>query len=259
MVDFIFKRNIFRIREMAFAKSTDIVKKNCDVIYLHSSDNDLNNTPAKSHSKLQYTLINNLLLTEEELLGKVKKNCKYEIRRAEKEGVITCVYLDKHKIDTSGVIGKFKKVYNEMFRAKNLEYYFNEDLFLAGIEAKQLIVTTNALNNNLDCVVYHAYLVDGDSAVLMYSASPLWEDGDKEKANAIGRLNKHLHWKDMLWFKENGYSRYEWGGISNPNEPNGIDRFKSEFGGDVVCYANYIIPCSLRGKIYVSLVKRRRK
>ena len=63
----------------------------------------------------------------------------------------------------------------------------------------------------------------------------------------------------MLWFKENGYSRYEWGGISNPNEPNGIDRFKSEFGGDVVCYANYIIPCSLRGKIYVSLVKRRRK
>ena len=200
MVDFVFKRSIFRIREMAFVKYTDVVRKNCDVIYLHSRDNDLSIAPAKSHSKLQYTLINDLLLTEEELLGKVKKNCKYEIRRAEKEGAITRVYQCNHHYTANEVINKFKKVYNEMFKAKNLEYRFNEDLFLAGIESRQLIVTTNALSNDLECVVYHAYLVDGTSAVLMYSASPLWEDGDKEKANAIGRLNKHLHWKDMLWF-----------------------------------------------------------
>lgn len=259
MVDFTFRRSFFRIREMAFVKYADIVKKSCDVLYLHSSDNDLSKAPRKSHSKLQYTLINDLLSTEEELLGKVKKNCKYEIRRAEKEGAITCIYRDKHELETNEVINKFKKVYNEMFKAKDLEYYFNEDLSLAGIEAKQLVVTTNALSNDPDCVVYHAYLVDGTSAVLMYSASPLWEDGDKERANAIGRLNKHLHWKDMLWFKENGYSRYEWGGISNPDEPNGIDRFKAEFGGEVVCYANYLVPCSLLGRIYVSLVKKREK
>lgn len=259
MVDFTFKRSIFRIREMAFAKYTDITGNNCDVVYLHSSDNDLGKAPVKAHSKLQYTLINDLLSTEEELLTNVKKNCKYEIRRAEKEGAETRIYIDKHEFISNGIIDKFKKVYNEMFKAKGLEYYFNEALTLAGIESGQLIVTTNALSDDPNCVVYHAYLVDGTSAVLMYSASPLWEDGDKEKANAIGRLNKHLHWKDMLWFKENGYSRYEWGGISNPDEPNGIDRFKLEFGGDVVCYANYLIPCSLLGRVYVNLVKKREK
>lgn len=107
------------------------------------------------------------------MLAKVKKNCKYEIRRAEKEGAITCIYRDKHALKANEVINKFKKVYNEMFKAKDLEYYFNEDLFLAGIEAKQLVVTTNTLSNIPDCVVCHAYLVDGTSAVLMYSASPL--------------------------------------------------------------------------------------
>ena len=259
MVDFTFKRSVFRIREMAFIPYSDVFRKECDVVYLHSNDIDLSNAPAKSYSKLQHTLVNDLLLTEEEMLLKVKKNCKYEIRRAEKEGAVTCIYQDKQEFIEDEIIRKFKKVYNKMFEVKGLAGSFNENLSLEGIEAKQLIVTTNALGDDPQCTVYHAYLVDGTSAVLMYSASPLWEDGDKEKANAIGRLNKHLHWKDMLWFKENGYSRYEWGGISNPDEPNGIDRFKAEFGGELVCYVNYLIPCSLLGRIYVSLVKKREK
>ncbi len=259
MVDFTFKRGVFHIREMAFTSCADIISQKCDVIYLHSNDDDLDKAPVKSYSKIQYSLLNDLLLSEEELLEKVKKNCKYEIRRAEKEGALTHIYQEIQEFETNEVLSKFQKVYNEMFRAKDLNYSFNMALSLAAVSAKQLVVTTNILAADPNCVVYHAYLVDGTSAVLMYSASPLWEDGDKEKANAIGRLNKHLHWKDMLWFKGNGYSRYEWGGISNPNEPNGIDRFKSEFGGEVVCYVNYLIPCSIFGKIYVNLVKKRKK
>lgn len=259
MVDFTFKRSIFNIREMAFGSYEDIVSRKCDVVYLHSNDSDLSKAPPKSHSKLQYSLLTDLLLSEDELLTKVKKNCKYEIRRAEKEGALTLVYQEAQEFEANEVLSKFQKVYNEMFQAKDLSYSFNMELSVAGVSAKQLVVTTNSLATDPDCVVYHAYLVDGTSAVLMYSASPLWEDGDKEKANAIGRLNKHLHWKDMLWFKENGYLRYEWGGISNPDEPNGIDRFKAEFGGEVVCYANYLVPCSMLGKIYVNLVKKREK
>lgn len=257
MVDFTFKRSVFRIREMAFVPCADALRKNCDVIYLHSSDNTLDEAPTISYSKLQYTLTNDLLLSEEEISERVKKNCKYEIRRATKEGAITCVYQNKQEFEKDDIIDKFKEIYNKMFQMKGLRGTFNESLFLAGVETGQLIVTTNSLCNDPNCVVYHAYLVDGTSAVLMYSASPLWDDRYKEKANEIARLNKHLHWNDILWFKQNGYLRYEWGGISNPDEPNGIDRFKFEFGGKIECYVNYLIPCSLLGRIYVNLVKKR--
>lgn len=259
MVDFNFKRSIFNIREMAFTSYGDFEHRKCDVIYLHSSNGDVNQAPSNSYAKVQYTLVNDLLLSEDELLGKVKKNCKYEIKRAEKEGVITNIYTKKAEYDADNIVFKFKQVYNKMFKSKGLKNTFNEPLVLEAICSKQLIVTTNALKVNPECVVYHAYLVDGESAVLMYSASPLWDDGDKDKANKIGRLNKNLHWQDMLWFKEKGYVRYEWGGISGLGNPSGIDRFKSEFGGDIRCYTNCLIPCSLLGRLYVNLVKRREK
>lgn len=38
MVDFIFNRRIFKVREMAFTSVNCIKKKKCDVIYLHSAD-----------------------------------------------------------------------------------------------------------------------------------------------------------------------------------------------------------------------------
>ncbi len=259
MVDFTFRRSIFRIREMSFAKYDEIGREKCDVVCLHSSDQDLSRAPSNAYTKLQYTLVNCLQASDDDLWGKVTKTCRYEIRRAEKEGVIINVYQDKHECIANGVISEFQKVYNEMFKIKNLKYCFNKSLVLAGMEAKQIVITRGSLPQDSSCVVYHAYLADGNSAELMYSVSSLWEDNDKEKTNAIGRINKNLHWKDMLWFKEHGYSRYEWGGISNPHEPAGRDRFKAEFGGEVTCYANYHIPFSLLGRIYVELVKRRRR
>lgn len=72
-------------------------------------------------------------------------------------------------------------------------------------------------------------------------------------------MNKYLHWKDILSFKERGYSRYEWGGITDVENPNGIDRFKMEFGGEVQIYYNYIVANSLKGRLYLYLLKWREK
>lgn len=260
MLKFKFKRSIFSVCESAFGSIKDCNQSDCDVVYMHSNDTTFSEIPKGSVAKKQATLLNDLLQNEEELLLKIKKNCKYEIRRAERENAI-CAFYDRETIQSgSNVIQNFCETYNNMFAVKGLSgYSFNMPLVSAGMKTGNVVITTCSDEQDARLCVYHAYLCDGESCVLMYSASPVWDSQEKEKINAIGRMNKLLHWNDMKEFKARGYSRYEWGGIADPDNPNGIDRFKMEFGGEVKQYYNYIVPRSLLGKLYVYLVNRRGK
>ncbi|MBQ2936393.1 MAG: hypothetical protein IJD96_09185, partial [Lachnospiraceae bacterium] len=75
----------------------------------------------------------------------------------------------------------------------------------------------------------------------------------------IGRANKRLHWEDMKYFKEKGLVRYDWGGISDFENPNGIDEFKLKFGGDKITYYNVFTGNSLLGKLAVTAMKLLKK
>lgn len=260
MVDFVFKRSIFSIREMAFGSFSNTNQGGADVIYMHSNDAENSAISSDCIGKQQYTLLNDLKSSEEEILSNVKKNCRYEIRRAVREEAKT-EFLDAKMLkDNMNVINDFQRIYNQMFQQKGMDSYsFNKNLVLAAVESGNITITSCEDANDKSLVVYHAYLCDGESTVLMYSASPVWEKYDKEKINAIGRMNKYLHYQDMLEFKKRMYSRYEWGGITNPVEPNGIDKFKMEFGGEVKSYYNYIVSKSLKGRLYLYLLKRRER
>lgn len=243
---------------MSFCSANDIIRDKADAVYLHSCDTeDILENGKYSISKKQYTLVNNLNASEEELMLGIKKNCKYEIRRAGKEEARFNAYNIDNTPGFSKLLADFEAVYNEMFIEKGLKNRFNMSLVKSGFEKGQVVITTCSCPAFPDDVVYHAYLADGENTVLMYSASPLWNDGEKERANSIGRMNKFLHWQDMLLFKDKGYANYEWGGISSPDEPNGIDKFKMEFGGEVVFFYNYIVGYSLLGRLYCALIKRR--
>ena len=257
MVDFIFRRKVFRIRECAFCGIEEIGNSKADVVYLHSSDSGEMDVSKGTILQKQYTLLTDLKYSEEEILANIKKNCKYEIRRSEREEVQVHFYEKQQICENMEIIKKFETTYNQMFDKKRLSgYRFNLELVEKAIEMNSILISscTNASGDN---EVFHAYLRDNESCVLMYSASPLWGNEDKDKANEIGRMNKYLHWKDIQYFKNNGLSRYEWGGISDPKEPNGIDRFKMEFGGEVAQYNNYIIPVSIIGRVYTYLVRRK--
>lgn len=258
MIDFIFKRKIFRIRECSFCGINALGKRKADVVYLHSSDSGMTVVPRGTMVQEQYTLVTNLQKTEDELLATIKKNCKYEIRRSERENVQEHFFESKNIIADPEIVKRFEKTYNQMFSKKGLDgYRFNRKLVEKAVETNNIVITS-CTNVDGENEVFHAYLCDKESCVLMYSASPLWGKDDKEKANEIGRMNKYLHWKDILFFKKNGFSRYEWGGIKDPNEPNGIDKFKMEFGGSIAQYNNYIVPISLLGRLYTYLVRRRK-
>ena len=254
MVDFLYTRSIVKIREMSFASFKDIKFNGVSVVYLHSNDiQDLSNDIKNCFSEKQYTLCSDLGCSEDELKSLISKNCRYEIRRAEKEGAVVEVY--DHDIPKE-IIDEFEKTYNVMFQIKRMSYKFNRAIVKNGIQNHQLIITRAFYDDNLEAI-YHAYLCDGKSTVLMYSASPLWKESDKKKSNAIGRLNKYQHWQDMRYFKSKQYDSYEWGGLSSFENPNGIDRFKMEFGGEQRIFYNYTVGKGILGKLYVDLVKRK--
>lgn len=76
----------------------------------------------------------------------------------------------------TNVIIDFQKIYNNMFQIKGIKSYsFNTNLVLAGINAANIVITMCSDKNDESLVVFHAYLCDGDSCVLLYSASPVWE------------------------------------------------------------------------------------
>lgn len=261
MVKFDFRRSVFKIREMAFGSLKDALEKQCDVVYLHSNEAKCScSSPKGTIVHKQYTLINDLQLSEEELYKKIGKTCRYEIRRAEKEGC-DAIIMTSHNLKCSlSVIDHFRDTYNDMFGSKGLSHYvFNESLILSGIDADCVVISFCSMPNDERLKVYHAYLCDSSNAVLIYSASPLWGEDEKDKTNCIGRMNKFLHWEDIKWFKAQGFDRYEWGGINSLDSPNGIARFKMEFGGEADCFNNYIVPRSLLGLIYVSLIKYRER
>lgn len=242
---------------MAFGTIFDTVQTKCDVVYMHTNEEE--NIPNAIKNKYiyheQYTLVNDLLLDEETIFEGFNKNYKNEIRRAMKEGVKCSIVLGSSSL-VNKEVDCFERVYNKMFASKGLSNKFNRRLVLSGLNKKQIIITKSIFEGK-ECIVYHAYLADGNKTMLMYSASTLSEAGNKEYSNLIGWMNKYLHWFDMVWFKNNGYSKYEWGGINSIDEPNGIARFKMGFNGTKKRYLNYLTATSLFGRIYLLLVKKR--
>lgn len=259
MLEFTYRRKIFRIKEMIFGALSDIYGKGCDVVYMHSNDlsgNFLSDSTKNLIKQSQFTLVNDLAQDEEEIYSKISKNYRYEIRRAEKEGILYSI-IDKSYTSLKDEIILFKQTYEKMFQTKGMNNRFNLKLVEEGLKKDNILITKAYSSTNERCFIYHAYLVDGQSAMLMYSTSTLADADDKELINMVGWANKYLHWKDMCYFKALDYKRYEWGGIGNPENLSGIAKFKKMFGGEVVCYNNYLKAVSPLGLIYLAIVKRR--
>jgi hypothetical protein len=88
-----------------------------------------------------------------------------------------------------------------------------------------------------EIAVLHFYLYDREAgrAHLLWSARSLRSltGADPAYERAVSSLNKLLHWRDLLHFKnEVGVATYDWGGIA-PGAPalRGVDEFKRQFGG----------------------------
>lgn len=182
-----------------------------------------------------FTKLIDLTISPEELLMQCRKNTKYEIKRAEKEGV-------RFEIEHDPNI--FMEFYSAFARSKNTA----KDIIEMGLDyiahySGNITITKAVINDEV--LVMHSYVFDkdGSRARLLHAASLFRDENDAQRRSLVGRANRFLHFQDMIYFKDHGFKIYDMGGYAhNSDDPElkSINDFKDSFGGKLIEESIYI-------------------
>lgn len=230
----------------------DTVYTDADIVYYLNSP-----TPMGTDHEPYHTLLVPLNLSEEELMRQCSKNTRSKIRFADRRDELQLHFgCEKHPED----LKQFQNDYTEFVewkKIRNLEWSFVEALH--AINAFSL---TKITNHEGKVMSWHGYRVDVQRATLLYTMSTTFRESESEERNKIGRANRLLHFKDLLYFKELGVEHYDFGGWYAGEEDQEllrINQFKEGFGGTVQKdYLCRVYP-TIKGKLFYRAKKLKQK
>jgi lipid II:glycine glycyltransferase (peptidoglycan interpeptide bridge formation enzyme) len=157
------------------------------------------------------------------------KQVRQQTTQATNEGVTFHIHND--------FIG-FKSFFNEF--AVKKEIFSISERRLKEMEANIHLVYAK---KNGDILAAHSYLYDKEVGIVSHLHSASRRLDDRYDAKIIGKANKFLTCKSIEYFKNDGYSIFDFGGIRYPmpeNSNNGINNYKMLFGGKItVCYNSF--------------------
>ncbi len=192
-----------------------------------------------------------ILLTEdlEAIRSRYTKELRYEVRRAGRENIRYLMSCSPGEDLIRDLHAKYLDFCDTIQQPKLKSNFDAQEMQLMA-NAGNLYVTRADYENGW---VYHIYQVDGETAMLWFSFSDYrLHEGSKSLA---GYANRGLHDADIVYFKSNGFQRYDWGNISSETEPNEIDKFKLSFGGKVETVYCCFIGNTWKGKLLIALRK----
>jgi hypothetical protein len=182
-----------------------------------------------TRSVLFKTICIDLTKTEDELLRRMHRTTRYELRRAAAEGHL---YQYWHTDARSAV---------EMF----CDFYERNGAQPSGTREAFRWCHGHATSGSLDLsrisqadgsvLAWHAHYRDKGHARLKYSVS-LSRAATGDSRTAVGRANRLHHWEDVRRFKSEAIRVYDLGGWyagSTDQKLLGINQFKEGLGGEV--------------------------
>lgn len=183
---------------------------------------DLKKAPMHLHA--EHTVILDLTKSEETLLSEMRRQTRYEVRRADKLGIKTEWNDDEEK---------FQEFHRIQVQTAERQHFVPPDLktLLAereafGDQARLYVAKTE----EDEPIAYGLILMDGDEAEYFEAAST---DLNHKLPGAYA-----LQWRVIKDLKELGIRRYNLWGIAPANQPKhryaGVTTFKKGFGGEVV-------------------------
>jgi hypothetical protein len=165
----------------------------------------------------------NVTKSEDELLARLRKATRYDVRRAERAELIA--EPSKQPSDAK----EFLRLYKSLAERKGFSPD-PEDHVLAIIRWLETEPARGALLLARD----RAAVVGG--AVIVRSGKRcwyVWGASDKNDRFSAGQL---LQWRAILWAKAHGCTEYDFGGYT-PHATSGPAWFKEGFGGEIVRFA----------------------
>ncbi|HJB91098.1 MAG TPA: hypothetical protein H9763_06470 [Candidatus Eisenbergiella merdigallinarum] len=243
-----YRKKMIRIAQIWFEETGAGGGEKADIAFCHGI-----REPQKGPFRLVQTFhsrFSDLTLPEETLFLQISKTGRNEVRRSEKDGTQREFFDSRALTERPDVLEGLAEMYRRMYASKGREASLNAEQMRAYAGTGALYCSR--VRKDGEDLVYHSYLADRTCARLLHSVSDFRESGD---VAVISRANRGLHWEDMKRFAGMGLSVYDWGGISDPEHPNGIDQFKIKFGGEPVTYYNVIEGRTLLGKLAVLALK----
>jgi hypothetical protein len=135
------------------------------------------------------------------LFGAFGKHNRDEIRKVARDGGGSSIFID----EPARELDAFCRFYDLFAAGKGISRA-NRSSLGAATSLGRLILSRAAQNGEVR--VWHAYIVFGDRARQLHSAS-LFRVEDNPLRASIGRLNRWLHWQDILEFKRRGVRIYD--------------------------------------------------
>lgn len=202
-----------------------------------------------------YTLVTDLTESEEEIITRFSKSCKYKINRAPREGITIEIKAGKEISEQE--IKEFIEFFANFWETKGVKLSEKEGLLqelLQYRDAEALTISKAMVQG--ETVVYHTHVMDEIHARLLHSAS-LFRLEETVSKNVVGFANRYLHKEEILYFKNVGKEKYDWGGAGEEDDVIEITRFKESFGGQRETQYNFEEKQGVLAKLFGILIKLR--
>lgn len=175
-----------------------------------------------------HTVELNLEQDTETIFSNFSKQIRQQVKIAENEG-IKCSFRN----DVDG----FVEFFNDFASRKNTFTTSKRRIQELGDNLKISFAEYNG-----EILAAHSYLIDKELGIVRHYHSSTKRLNDNTDRNLVGRANKYLTVTDILYFKEQGYKVFDFGGYAaNTTDESliGINKFKLLFGGTVVPCINF--------------------
>lgn len=223
------KKAIERIKEIAKAEKCVFVRMRPQLLSTPENLAILENAGLRKspmHLAAEHTVILDLEKSEDELLAEMRRQTRYEVRRAEKMGI---------KVVSGNSEEMFKEFHNIQLETAKRQGFVPPDL-------KTLLAEREAFGDKI--TLYIAETGEGEKIAYGLVINDGVE-GDYYEA-ASTDLNRKLPgayaliWQATLDLKKLGCKRFNLWGIAPAGQPNhryaGVTTFKTGFGGEIVEY-----------------------
>jgi lipid II:glycine glycyltransferase (peptidoglycan interpeptide bridge formation enzyme) len=214
----------------------------------------LHYTESPMHLTADLTLQLDLTKSEEELLAGMRKNTRYDVRRAQREGIEVKISEDPNEIQAFFDV-QLEVAKKHHFIPFSYQFLYEQFVtFAADGQAK----------------LFHSYK-DGallaTAFILFYHDEAVYHYGISTPANDRLPGSYACQWAAICWAKAQGGKKYNFWGIAPEDKPDhrfaGVSLFKRGFGGVEVQYLPaHDLPVSWKYgfvKIFETVRKNRRK
>lgn len=184
---------------------------------------------APMHLAAEHTVVIDLTKSEDELMADMRRQTRYEVRKAGRQGIIV-----EH--------GNSEELFRE-FQAVQADTAARQHFIPPNVNT--LLAERKSFGDNAQIYVAYTSEEEGKKPIAYGLILSCGEEVDYFEAASTDLNRKYsgayaIQWQVMQDYKAKGYKRYNLWGIAPPDQPEhryaGVTTFKKGFGGEVTAY-----------------------